>query len=197
MVKLCSTIWTYFILFIHSSVHGHLGSSHLLHIMNRVVMIMCVRFAWKHLSGTDKFCGNSMFMYWRIFKVFSTMLLNFKVPEAMYEGSDFSTCSLTFLFLGLNKKYIYYFNFGGILGISAGKESTCNAEHASWIPGSGSCPGEVIGYPLQYSWASLVAQMVKNPPAMRETWVQSLSCGEGMATHSSILAWRSLECYTP
>ena len=49
-------------------------------------------------------------------------------------------------------------------------------------------------YPLQYSWASLVAQMVKNLPAMWETWARSLdqedSLGEGMATHSSILAWR-------
>ena len=54
--------------------------------------------------------------------------------------------------------------------------------------------GEGIGYPLQYSWASLVAQMVKNLPVMRETWVQSLGSEdpleEGMATHSSILAWR-------
>ena len=62
------------------------------------------------------------------------------------------------------------------------------------IPGSGRSPGEGIGYPLQYFWASLVAQMVKNPPAMWETWVQSLSREdppeEGMATHSSILAWR-------
>ena len=52
----------------------------------------------------------------------------------------------------------------------------------------------MIGYPLQYSWASLVAQMVKNPPAMRETWVQSLgredALEEDMATHPSILAWR-------
>ena len=40
---------------------------------------------------------------------------------------------------------------------------------------TGSSPGEGIGYPLQYSWASLVAQMVKNLPAMGETWVQSLS----------------------
>ena len=51
-----------------------------------------------------------------------------------------------------------------------------------------------IGYTLQYSWASIVAQLVKNPPAMRETWVQSLSwedpLEEGKATHSSILAWR-------
>ena len=54
--------------------------------------------------------------------------------------------------------------------------------------------GEGIGYPLQYSWASLVAQMVKNPPAEQETWVQSLgwedSLEEGMATRFSILAWR-------
>ena len=51
-----------------------------------------------------------------------------------------------------------------------------------------------MDYPLQYSWASLVAQTVKNPPTMQETWVQSLGwedpLEEGMATHSSILAWR-------
>ena len=62
------------------------------------------------------------------------------------------------------------------------------------IPGSGRSPGEGIAYPLQYSWASLVAQMVKNLPAMQETWVLSLgwedSLEEGMATHASILAWR-------
>ena len=55
---------------------------------------------------------------------------------------------------------------------------------------------EGIGYPLQYSWASLVAQMVKNPPAEQETWVQSLGwedpLEEGMVAHSSILAWRIL-----
>ena len=46
------------------------------------------------------------------------------------------------------------------------------------IPGSGRSTGEGIGYPLQYYWASLVAQLVKNPPAMWETWVQSLE-GKG------------------
>ena len=55
-------------------------------------------------------------------------------------------------------------------------------------------PGEGIGYPLQYSWASLVAHMVKNPPVMGETWVQSLGwvvpLEEGMATHSSMFARR-------
>ena len=62
------------------------------------------------------------------------------------------------------------------------------------IPGSGRSPGEGIDYPLQYSWASLVGQTVKNLPAMLETWVLSLGweepLEEGIATHSSILAWR-------
>ena len=54
---------------------------------------------------------------------------------------------------------------------SVGKESTCNAGDPGSIPGSGRSAGEGIGYPLQYCWASLVAQLVKNLPAMRETWV--------------------------
>ena len=62
------------------------------------------------------------------------------------------------------------------------------------IPGLGRSAGEGIGYPLQYSWASLVAQMVKNPPAMLESWILSLGwedpLEEGMVTPSSILAWR-------
>ena len=60
------------------------------------------------------------------------------------------------------------------------------------IPGLGRSAGEGIGYPLQYSWASLVAQLVKNPPATQETWVRSLGweypLEKGKATHSSILA---------
>ena len=65
----------------------------------------------------------------------------------------------------------------------------------SWlIPGSGRSPEEGIGYPLQYSWASLAAQVVKNPPGMQETSVQSLDWKDpleaGMTTQSSILAWR-------
>ena len=54
-------------------------------------------------------------------------------------------------------------------GNSAGKESACNAGDSNSIPGLGRSAGEGIGYPLQYSWASLVAQMVKNPPAMQRT----------------------------
>ena len=54
---------------------------------------------------------------------------------------------------------------------SVGKESACNAGDPDSIPGFRRSPGEVIDYPLQYSWASPVTQLVKNPPAMRETWV--------------------------
>ena len=83
---------------------------------------------------------------------------------------------------------------GGFPDSSVGKESACNAGDPSSFPGLGRSPGEGIGYPLQYSWASLVAQLVKNPPAMWETWVQSLGwedpLGKGKATYSSILAWR-------
>ena len=55
---------------------------------------------------------------------------------------------------------------------SAGKKSTCSAGDPCLIPGSGRSPGEEIGYPFQYLWASLVDQTVKNLPAMRETWVR-------------------------
>ena len=51
------------------------------------------------------------------------------------------------------------------------KKSACNAGDPGPILGLGRSPGEGIGYPLQYSWASLVAQLVKNLPAMWETWV--------------------------
>ena len=77
---------------------------------------------------------------------------------------------------------------------SVGKESSCNAGDPSSIPRSGRSAGEGIGYPLQYSLASLVAQLVKNLPAMWKTWVLTLGWEDplekGKATHSSILAWR-------
>ena len=77
---------------------------------------------------------------------------------------------------------------------SVSKESICNAGDPSLIPGLGRSTGEGIGYPHQYSWASLVAQLVKNLPAMQETRVQSLGWEDplekGKGTHFSILAWR-------
>ena len=62
----------------------------------------------------------------------------------------------------------------GFCGSSAGKESVCKAGDPRSIPGLRRSPGEGIGYPLQYFGASLVAQTVKNSPAMQETWIQSL-----------------------
>ena len=82
----------------------------------------------------------------------------------------------------------------GFSDSSVGQESACNAGDHGLIPGSGRSAGEGIGYPFQYSWASLVARLVKNPPAMWETGVRSLGWEDllekGKATHSGILAWR-------
>ena len=81
-----------------------------------------------------------------------------------------------------------------------GEESVCNAGGPGSIPGLGRFPGEGIGYLLQYSWASLVVQLVKNPPTRRETWVQPLGWKDplekGKATHSSILAWSPWKSWT-
>ena len=67
---------------------------------------------------------------------------------------------------------IYYSVLGqmGFPGSSAGKEFTCKAEHPGLIPGSGRSPGEGIGYPLQYSWASMVAQLVKKSACNVGDW---------------------------
>ena len=82
----------------------------------------------------------------------------------------------------------------GFPGSSVGKESACNAGDPGSIPGTGRSSGEGIGYPLQYSWTFLMAQMVKNLPAMQKTWVRSLGWEDplekGMATHSCIPAQR-------
>ena len=77
---------------------------------------------------------------------------------------------------------------------STGKEFACSSGDPGSIPGLGRSSGEGIGYPLQYSWASLVAQLVKNLPAMWETWVRSLGWEDplknGKATPSGIPAWK-------
>ena len=79
-------------------------------------------------------------------------------------------------------------------GSSVVKNLPVNAGDKSLILGLGRSPGERIGNPPQYSWASLVAQMIKNLPAVWETWVQSLGWEDplegSMATYSSVLAWR-------
>ena len=87
-----------------------------------------------------------------------------------------------------------WFGAWGFPGGSFCKESACNVGDLGSILGSGWSPGEGIDYPFQCFLASPMAQMVKNPPAMQETWVRSLvreiPLENGMATHSSILSWR-------
>ena len=76
---------------------------------------------------------------------------------------------------------------------SAGKESACKSGDPGLIPGSGRSPGEGMGYPLQCSWASLVAQLVRNLPAMLEIWVQSLGWEDPLEKRTSGLE-NSMDC---
>ena len=86
----------------------------------------------------------------------------------------------------------------GLPNNSAGKESTCNAGDPGSIPESGRPAGEGIVYPLQYSWASLAAHLVKNPPAMQETWIRSLGWEDPLETESlpTPVSWLE-EFYSP
>ena len=89
---------------------------------------------------------------------------------------------------------VFFEHFFKIDAFSAvGKEFSCNAGDPVLIPGLGRSPGEGIGYLFQYSWASLVTQLVKNPPAMWETWVQSLRGGKGYPLQDSHLK-NSMDC---
>ena len=106
-------------------------------------------------------------------------------------------CSLIFIiriFLLISRKY-----FPDKEVLYPGKEFTCNAGDPGLIPGSGRSAGEGSGYSFQYSWVSLVTQLVNSLPAMQETWfdpsVGKIPLEKGKATHSSILAWRIL--YSP
>ena len=80
----------------------------------------------------------------------------------------------------------------GFPGSSAGKGSVCNAGDPSSIPGSERSLAKGIGYPLQYSWASLVAQLVKNLHTMQETWVRSLGWEDPLRR-----AWQPTPVYLP
>ena len=115
-----------------------------------------------------------------------TFLIHFLKMEDIRENFKFSIFTRDKISINL---WIWGFPHS-----SVGKESTCNARDPSSIPGSGRSSAEGIDYPLQYSWASLVAHLVRNPPAMWETWVWSLGWEdpkeEGNTNDSSILAWR-------
>ena len=91
----------------------------------------------------------------------------------------------------------YFFTTSVYLAESVGKKSACNAVDTGSIPGSGGSTGEEIGYPLQYSLACLVAQLVKNSPEMWETWVGKIpGGGKGHPPQYSGLE-NSLDCYRP
>ena len=113
-----------------------------------------------------------------MWKPHNTQQNNQEVKEENYHMFSFRNCHILL----------------GFPDSSVGKESACSAGDPGSIPGSRRSAGEGIGYPLQYSWASLVALLVKTPPAVWETWVRSLDWEDplekGTANHSSILAWR-------
>ena len=129
-----------------------------------------------YLSNT-----NTYIQYWKT----ETLLYR------LIDDSPFSFVMTTFSYHEYSSKVW----FVGFPDSSVGKESACKAGDLSLIPGSGRSPGEGIGFPLQYSWSSLVAQLGKNLPVMQETWARSLGwedpMGKGKATHSSIHEYSS------
>ena len=110
---------------------------------------------------------------------------SYKVNESPFEN---------LLWLDMYLPWLLPVHYYGLPDRSVGKESACNTGDSSSIPGLGRAAGEEIGYPVQCSRASLVAQLVKNPSVMWMTWAWSLGWEDplekGNATHSSILAWR-------
>ena len=109
---------------------------------------------------------------WDLFLMSSSFLglkkyFNWSITALQYCLSAVQQCESAICILGMWDCQIFP-------GSSVGKESACSAGDPSSIPGSGRSPGEGTGYPLQYSWVSLVTQLVKDPPAMQKTWVQSL-----------------------
>ena len=102
--------------------------------------------------------------------------------------------SMDYIVHGVSKSQTWLSDLQGFPDSSVGKESACNAGDPGLFHGSGRSAGEGIGYLLQYSWASLVAQLVKNLPATGETWIRSLGWENPLekrrVTHSSILALR-------
>ena len=133
--------------------------------------------------------GNSVVVQWLGFLAFTARGPNListqgtKIPQAVQSSRR-------------KKRERSYFGWSYLVfpDSSVCKESACTAGDPSSISGLGRSPGEGIGFPLQCSWVSLMAQLVKNPLVVWETWVRSLRWEDppkkGKATHSNILAWR-------
>ena len=167
-----------------------------LHVFLQLKWVSCRQHIW--ILFLHPF-SNSIFFNWNI--------------KSVYIWSNYCSCVFAvmllidwglflqfFLLLFLSSFMLFpcdlktIFRVTGFLGSWAGKESACNAGDPGLIPGLGRSAGEGLGYPFQYSWPSLVAQLVKNLPATWETLVWSQgwedALEKGKATHSSILAWR-------
>ena len=147
-----------------------------------------------HVTGAVKSRMRGTQMVWRERTLTGTLVFPFSwngnhnpkqdQSPLLFKATEY--CSLTF------RVFIYVLM--GFPDSSVGKESACNSGDLGSIPGSGRSTGKGIGYLFQYSWAFLVGQLAKYPPAMRETWAWSL-CWEdplekGKSTLLSILAWR-------
>ena len=152
-------------------------------------------YAWHHLAMAHSIGHTMLFCCLKchgiafdvgIFQNNECMLVNSQLNYIDYFFGNIFILRMQYLLKLCKSFFVQYIQ--GFPGSSAGKESVCNAGDPSSIQRS---PGEGIGYPLQYSSASLMAQMVKNLPAVQETWVRSLGWEDplekGMATHSSIL----------
>ena len=122
--------------------------------------------------------------------------MNWEIHIYIYIYIYVYICVCVYTHIYMHIIYTHTYIHMGFPDSSAGKESTCSAGDPSSIPGLSSSAKEWIGYPLQYSWVSLVLQRVKNQPAMQETWFQFLSwedlLEERMVTCFCILAWRIL-----
>ena len=119
-------------------------------------------------------------------QIFLTQGLNLRLLHCRWILYRWATCKACFPY--------WLYQFLSFPDSWVGKASACNAGDPGSIPGSGRSAGEGIGYPLQHSWASLVAQLVKNTDSMQKTWVWSLGWEDllekGKATYSSTLAWK-------
>ena len=124
--------------------------------------------------------------------------MTYSVVISALEPSDFSIHVYPFSSLLFFSVMVYR----GFPDSSVGKESACNAGDPSSVPGSGRSPGEGLGYPLQYSWVSLMAWLVKNLPAMQETPVWFLGLGrssgaeKGFYKHVLYVIIYNHICYT-
>ena len=131
------------------------------------------------VSLYKSYFGTKIFSLWKIFSIFSLWKMNIwkqreeclespHIPHLPQQPLTIIPYNSTWPNLLVPSYIIIIYSKIYITYRAVGKESACNAADPGWILGSGRSPGEGIGYPLQYSWASLVAHLIKNLPAMQE-----------------------------